>query len=353
MRTIQRTSLSTALILLLTVLTPLSAIAAWADLEIGDTHRFVATTAPLASDPAVRNALADRITDQVMSEIANGGFNVGPLQDDLQRAMRGLLHDAVLSFTESGAFRNAWRTAVRATHSTVERALTEGRGNAVTLDLAPVVRQVKSQLVADGVPFADRIPVQDTRIVVVEANGLGVWRDVTEGLRAAGIWPAVGTALLAAAAVPLAAAGRRGRALTGVGLAVAAGGALLVVVVAVTRGTVLQDLPDNGDRSAGAAFYDALTGSLRGTGWALLAAGLLLALAAWLTGRLRPAGRLRRGVRTGPVGGPTATSGTGPADGSGTGPFSGPSTGPDGPSGGPRDAWRTARPEAHHDARRA
>ncbi|MFJ2215077.1 hypothetical protein ACIQVO_31520 [Streptomyces sp. NPDC101062] len=281
-----RTSLSLALILLLTVLTPLSAVAAWAGLEIGDTRRFVATTAPLGSDHAVRIALADRITDQVMSEIKSGAFDVGPFQEDLQRAIRDLLHDAVLSFTESDEFRNAWRTAVRATHSTVEQALTSGRGNAVTLDLAPVVRQVKAQLVSDGVPFADRIPVRDTRVVVLEANGLGVWREVAEGLRAAGIWPAVGTALLAAAAVLTAVAGRRRRALTGVGLAVAAGGVLLVVVVAVTRGSVLQDLPDNGDRSAGAAFYDALTGSLRITGWSLLGAGLLLALAAWLTGRL-------------------------------------------------------------------
>ncbi|MFJ7996831.1 hypothetical protein ACIQ7D_06665 [Streptomyces sp. NPDC096310] len=291
-RTYHRTSLSLALILLLTVLTPLSAFAAWSDLEIGDTRRFVATTAPLGSEPAVRATLANRITDQVMAEIDSSGFDVGPFQEDARRAVRGLLHDAVLSFTGSEAYENAWRTAVRATHSTVEQALTSGRGNAVTLDLAPVVRQVKAQLVADGVPFADRIPVRDSRIVVLEASGLGVWRQVAEGLRAAGIWPAVGTALLAAATVLAAPAGRRRRALTGVGLAAAAGGALLVVIVAVARGTVLQGLPAGGDRSAGAAFYDALTGSLRITGWSLLGAGLLLALVTWLAGTL--AGRRER-----------------------------------------------------------
>ncbi|MFE3599597.1 hypothetical protein [Streptomyces sp. NPDC059142] len=293
MRTNHRTSLSLALILLLTVLTPLSAVAAWSDLEIGDTRRFVAATAPLGSDRAVRTALADRITDQVMSELDSSGFDVGPFQEDARRAVRGLLHDAVLSFTGSEAFENAWRTAVRALHSTVEQALAGGRGNAVTLDLAPVVRQVKAQLVADGVPFADRIPVRDSRIVVLEANGLGVWREVAEGLRAAGIWPAVAAVLLAAVAVLVAPAGRRRRAGTGVGLAVAAGGALLVVVVAVARGTVLQDLPAGGDRVACAAFYDALTGSLRITGWSLLGAGLLLALVTWVVGPLT--GRRERG----------------------------------------------------------
>ncbi|MEV7090581.1 hypothetical protein AB0O07_32690 [Streptomyces sp. NPDC093085] len=302
-----RSALSVALILLLTLLVPLSAVAAWTGLEIGTTRRFVAATAPLSADPAVRKALADRITEQVMTEIHDsGGLDAGPFQADLERAVRTLLHDALLSFTDSAAFKNAWRTAVRATHSTMEEALSKGRGNAVTLDLAPVVRQVKAQLISDGVPFADRIPVRDTRIVVLEADGLGVWRQVVQGLRAAGIWPAVGTALLAAGAVALAAAGRRSRAVSGAGLAVAAGGALLVVAVAVARATVLQDLPDDGDRQAAAAFYDALTGSLRVCGWALLAAGLLLALAGWpavwLTRRLRGRGG---GARGGEAGGGT------------------------------------------------
>jgi hypothetical protein len=54
----------------------------------------------------------------------------------------------------------------------------------------------------------------------------------------------------------------------------------------VARRTLLQALPDNGDRSAAGVVYDALTGSLRTTAWCLLAAGLVLAAAAWLTGRL-------------------------------------------------------------------
>ncbi|MFD8965995.1 hypothetical protein ACFV0C_13520 [Streptomyces sp. NPDC059568] len=286
-----RSYLSTALIVLLAVLTPLSAIAAWADLEIGDTGRFVSTMTPLASDPAVQGAVADRVTDQVMTQI-----DVGPLQS----GVRELLHEAVLSFSTSAAFKNAWTTAARAAHTTAQQVLASGRGDAVTIDLAPVTEQVKRQLMADRVPYADRIPVRHSEITVLKANGLGVWRDVARGLKAAGVRPAVATLVLAAAALLLAV--RRRRALIGTGLAFAAGAVVLAVVVAVARATSLGNLPDNGDRSAAAAIYDALTASLRTTAWWVLATGLALAALAWLMGRRRRAPPVPPGRTPVPVG---------------------------------------------------
>ncbi|WP_046506273.1 hypothetical protein [Streptomyces odonnellii] len=273
-----RSYLSTALIVLLTVLTPLSAIAAWADLEIGDTGRFVSTIAPLASDPAVQGAVADRVTDQVMTQI-----DVGPLQS----GARELLHEAVLSFATTEAFKNAWATAARAAHTTAQQVLASGGGDAVTIDLAPVTQQVKRQLMADRVPYADRIPVRHSEITVLKADGLGVWRDVARGLKAAGVRPAFATGVLAVAALLIAV--RRRRALIETGLAFAAGAVALAVAVAVARATSLGNLPDNGDRSAAAAIYDALTASLLTTAWWVLGAGLGLAAVAWLTGRHRHA----------------------------------------------------------------
>ncbi|MEU3185048.1 hypothetical protein ABZ707_12725 [Streptomyces sp. NPDC006923] len=271
-----RTYLSTALIVLLAVLTPLSAIAAWADLEIGDTDRFVSTMAPLASDPAVRNAVAERITDGVMPRI-----HVGQLQDEV----RALLLEAVRSFATTDAFKSAWMTASRAAHDAGEQVLTSGGGNTVTIDLAPVAERVKMQLVTDRVPFANRIPVRHDDITVLRANGLGVWRDVVQGLVEAGVRPAVGTVVLMVSAVLLAV--RRRRALIGVGLSLAVGAVVLAVAVAMARGTILGNLPNDSDRSAARAIYDVLTGSLRTTSWSVLAAGLALAAGAWFGRRPR------------------------------------------------------------------
>ncbi|MFI5758684.1 hypothetical protein [Streptomyces sp. NPDC051569] len=281
-----RTYLSMALIVLLAVLTPLSAIAAWTDLEIGNTDRFVSDLAPLASDPEVRDAVSERITDEVIAHV-----DVGPLQE----GVRGLLREAVRSFTTTDTFKAAWTMASRAAHGAVEQVLDTGDGRPVTIDLAHATQQVKKQLTDDGVPFAARIPVRHTDVVILEPNALGVWREVTQGLRTAGIWPAVGA--VAVTALALLVAVRRRRALIGVGVAYAAGAVLLIIAVVVGRTSVLNGLPDDGDRAAAGAVYDALTDSLRATGWSVLVAGVVLAMAAWLAGRPR-----RRGWSPHPAG---------------------------------------------------
>ncbi|MFJ4920362.1 hypothetical protein [Streptomyces sp. NPDC088725] len=280
-----RTSLSTALtnvlsavlIVLLTVLTPLSAVAAFMKLEIGDSDRFVATTAPLASDPHVRAAITERVTDEVMKQI-----DAGPLQDQV----RALLHDAVRSFTATPAFKTAWTAVSRATQNATEQALSSNHdnGRAVTINLATVTEQVKRQLVHEGVPLADRIPVQHTDITLLEPDGLGGWLDLVRDLQAAGIWPAVGTLVLALAAMLLPPRGHRRRAVVATGLAFAVGAVVLFVAISMGRGLTLDNLPSPSDRSAGRAVYDALTASLRTTAWSVLSAGIVLALAAVLTG---------------------------------------------------------------------
>jgi hypothetical protein len=263
---------------LLTVLTPLSAVAAWSSREIGDSDRFVTAMAPLASDRAVRSAVADRVTDEAMKQI-----DAAPLEDQT----RGLIHDAVMSFTTTDSFKAAWMTVSRAVQNATEQALSSDNDNAVIIDLATVTQQVKSQLTADGVPLADRIPVRHTEITVLKPAGLGSWLEVVRGLHAAGVWPAVGTILLAALAVFLPARRQRRRAVICVGLAFAVGAALLFVTVATGRALSLDNLPSGTDRSAAGAVYDTLTGSLRTGAWSVFAAGLVLAVAALPWGRLR------------------------------------------------------------------
>ena len=55
------------LIIVAAILAPGSVVAAWARDEVGDTDRYVATVAPLASDPAVQQAAINRITTEIFS----------------------------------------------------------------------------------------------------------------------------------------------------------------------------------------------------------------------------------------------------------------------------------------------
>ncbi|HEY9370497.1 hypothetical protein [Streptomyces sp.] len=41
----------------------------WTDSIVGDTDRYVATVAPLASDPDVQAAVTSRVTSEVLSHI--------------------------------------------------------------------------------------------------------------------------------------------------------------------------------------------------------------------------------------------------------------------------------------------
>jgi hypothetical protein len=55
------------LIVLGCVLAPLSVVAVWTRNQVTNTDRYVATVAPLASDPAIQQAIADQVTAQVLT----------------------------------------------------------------------------------------------------------------------------------------------------------------------------------------------------------------------------------------------------------------------------------------------
>ncbi|MFJ2877702.1 hypothetical protein ACIPJN_10260 [Streptomyces sp. NPDC086796] len=288
MRTYLSAGLSAVLVVLLAVLVPVGALSAWVDLEIDNTDRYVDAVAPLAADPDVRSTVTDLITDGAMKQI-----DAGPLQD----TVRDFLRQAVLSFTTTGAFQDAWKAANRTAHEAVTAALDGNTGEAVTIDLAPVTEQVKQNLEENGVPFADRIPVQHTDITLISADRADQLRQTFRLLRTGSIWPAVGTVVIAVLAVVVAWARGGGpghrrsgpaalsaTAVTGLGFAL--GALVLRAVLAFARDRVLSEVPDS-ETAGAAAVYDALTGSLRTTVWTVFAVGLAVAVCAVLL-RLRP-----------------------------------------------------------------
>ncbi|MET8222063.1 hypothetical protein [Streptomyces sp. NPDC005301] len=282
-----RSALSAVLLTLACLFAPAGALASWATYEIGDSGRYEATTAPLAADPAVRDAIAAATTDGIMREI-----EVAPR---LRRPVRSFVHAAVRSFTQTPAFHVAWDTANAAAHDAVMRALRDEDERTVTLDVAPVAAQVRRQLSDDHVPFANRIPVEHTEITVVRSADLAQLRKGYHVLEIAGFWLPVSTVVLTVAGVLVAVCRRR--AVLAAGLGTALGAALLGVAIAVGRRMTLSGLPADVSHAAVGAVYDTLTGTLRTVSWLLLGLGLALALGALLTERIA---RRRRGS-TGPV----------------------------------------------------
>ncbi|MER6911365.1 hypothetical protein ABT354_06805 [Streptomyces sp. NPDC000594] len=332
-----RAFFSALLIVLGCVLAPLGAVASWAAEEVGDTDRYVATVAPLASDPDVRAAAANRITDAVMDHIDVASLLEGVAPEDrprltqalgalggtLESAVRGFVHDKALDVVSSDRFRTFWTNANRVAHDAVDKALTGSgggavklTGNTVEIDLAPVIDQVKQRLVADGLTAAGRIPEVHTDFTVLRSDEIGKVKTWFRLLQLAGVWLPVLALVLVVAGVLLAV--RRRRALVAAALGVAFALLVLGGVLSAFRAVYLDRLPAGISQPAAASVYDALVRFLRDAVRMVIALGIVVALAAWLSGPGRHAVLVRRlwhtgigavrtaaghaGLRTGPVG---------------------------------------------------
>jgi hypothetical protein len=251
-----RTALSAVLIALACLLVPFGALAAWVVYGLADTGRYVTAMAPLAADPAVRDAV----------------------EGEVGEPLRPFVHD----FARTPAFRTAWDAGNRAVHDAVLDALHDDSRHEVRVDLAEVEQQL---------PYAQPpLDLPHTTVAVLPAAELDRLRKGYDVLEVAGFWLPVTAAVLAVAGIAVAACRRR--ALTATALGTALGGALLGLAVAVGRHLTLTDLPDPVHRPAAGAIYDALTVTLRQASWLLVAVGLTVALAAWLSRYVRVRGRV-------------------------------------------------------------
>ncbi|MFF1872063.1 hypothetical protein [Kitasatospora herbaricolor] len=337
-----RTSGSVVLIVISSLLALLAVIAVWTNSIIGDTNRYVATVAPLASNPDVQAALTNRVTSEVLAQIdvkavvdqlsqaaveqgapPELGKLIGGLSGPITSGLTQLVSTTVNKVVTSDQFATLWVDANRAVHSTLDKALTGKGGGAVSLennqvaiDIGPFVAKVKDQLVNSGFGPAAKIPEVHTSFVVYQSNDIGKFKTYFRLLEIMGTWLPIIAVLIAAAGVFTAVNRRRG--LIGAALGVAVAMLLLGVVLTVFRSFYLDHLPPGASQAAAGAIYDALIRFLRASIRAVGVTALVTAVGAFLIGPSRVAvairnacssaiGALREvstahGMRLGPVG---------------------------------------------------
>ncbi|MCC9307605.1 hypothetical protein LN042_10905 [Kitasatospora sp. RB6PN24] len=304
--------LSAVLVVLAALLAPVSVVATWAHSQITDTDRYVATVGPLALDPAVRGAVTDQVTAQIVAALPiDSLLSLVPGADQplirqllgaaggaLNNAVTSVVRDQVAAVVDSDAFAGLWVEINRTAHDSLNRALTgqgggavQIKGNTVTLDLAPVIDQVKNRLAARGLGVASQIPVIHTDYVLVESDAIPKVRSLLRLLQVVGNWVPVAAVLLAVGGV-LAAARRRRAAVT-VALAMAGATAALGIGLTVFRSIYLDQLPADVNQAAAGAVYDALAHYLYTSVRVVVVLGVLVALGAWVSG----SGRWARAVR--------------------------------------------------------
>jgi hypothetical protein len=197
---------------LATLLLPLALLSGWVAGVVTDTDRYVATVAPLATDPVVKRA-AIRALDREAMRVVDRTAGRSDLERYLEAAGYGdlvvsgsaaissaardqvaaVVHLAVRSGVESPAFARAWRAANRSAHEELVAVL-EGddrlvsRDGRVSIELGTVLDTITASLVDQGLVPAGVVPEVRTSFNLVRATDLRKARAAYAMLDAAGFW---------------------------------------------------------------------------------------------------------------------------------------------------------------------
>lgn len=316
---------SAVLITIACVLAPLSVASVWASTEISDTEQYVATVAPLADDPAVQSAIADEVTSVVLEnldleavttqalETLAAQENVPPrvaaalpgLAVPITNGIEGFTRTQVGNVLASAQFAAIWEQVNRLAHEQVVKLLegeqggaVSAQGDTITLNLGPVITQVKERLVAQGFTLAENIPAIDRSFVLVQSEAITQAQGFYRLLNTLGAWlPLIALALLAAGV--LLARDRR-RALLRGALGVTGAMVALGVALAIARTLYVDATPlDILTPEAAGSVFDTLVRFLRTALRATAVLGLVVALAAFLSGPSAASVRTRTALEHG------------------------------------------------------
>ena len=319
-----RTLVSALLIVAGCVLAPVSVLAVWTANQVSDTGRYVANMTPLIKDPAIQNALTNKITkeivtrigvtgrtDQAAAELSQKGFTqigglLKGLSGSLANGVEGSVHSGVHKVITSPRMVNAWVRVNQVAHQALVAALS-GRGSRngavgvsngqVTLDLAPLIAVAKEDLVARGLTIASKIPVVHATFPLFSSKNLAKAQTAYRLINDLKIVLPIVALLLLGLGV-LAARGHR-RALIGAGLGFAAAMLVLGAGLAIARAIYLNSVPAGVSPDAAAAAFDILVRFIKDALRTLLVVGLIVAVGAFFTGPSTAAARTRSAFSSG------------------------------------------------------
>lgn len=159
----------------------LSLVSVWARNQVLDTRIYVDTVAPLAADPDIQEAIADRVTALVSDRLqldTAGEEDTSSSQETLLRrlaipATLDFVHRTTLEFVRSERFQEFWREANTIAHRELLQVLTSDdstirvQQDQLVLDLSPVIVGVEERLRASGLDVSDRLSIDPATAVFV------------------------------------------------------------------------------------------------------------------------------------------------------------------------------------------
>ena len=295
------------LVFLSVVFVPLAGLSVWVRNLVLDTDRYVDTVAPLARNEAVTNLVADRLTTRLFKEVdveaeakdalpERAQFLAGPISTGVETFVR----EAATRVLASEQFATVWEDANRRAHALVVEALTGEDKNVklengkVVLNLSGVIDEVVKRLDERGVTVFDSLAKdqKNLQVTLFDAEQLQKARTAVHLLdRARLVLVALVFVFLG---VALILSGNRRRSLIrwGIGIVVAMG--ITAGLLALGRAIYLGHAQNH---DAAAAAFDIIVRNLRNGIRVIALLGIIVALAAFLSGPSRVAVRIRQGSR--------------------------------------------------------
>jgi hypothetical protein len=318
-----RAPVAVILIVLGCVLAPVAVLGVWANREVSNTDRWVATVEPLIHDPNIQNTLTDKITNEIVQQLnleglinqasaqlnAKGLTRISSLLTtfgpQIVSSVTGFIHSTVHSVITSQAFVTAWIQINTIAHQSLVKVLSGQGGGAIdlvngkiVLNIGPLVTAAKQALVAHGFKLANSIPNVNATVPLFEARYLGK-AQLGYRLLDRFSWVSPILVLLLLGAGVWVARGHR-RALIGAGLGLAASMLVLAIGLEIGRGIYLGSVPSSVlPSAAAAAAYDAFDHFVKVSLRVVLVVGLVVAIGAFFTGPSRAAVGTRSGIKSG------------------------------------------------------
>ena len=176
-----RRVVATLLVLCFAILLPLASTLAWAHRTVFNADRYVATVAPLGSDPVVTTAVARQLTDQVYAAIdpqpaiaaalpPQAAFLAGPISGQVKTFLGEALQKTVTSpefaslWIDANRFAQAQLVAVLRDESTTITT----QGDTVVLNLVPLLNKALQEVQ----PQVSAIVGKDVALPSISGNEL-------------------------------------------------------------------------------------------------------------------------------------------------------------------------------------
>ncbi len=306
------------LVVLASLLIPVSVISVWAIRTVTNTDQYVATLAPLARDPVIVDHLAAKATDKLFStHIVQDKVTAAlpkaakPIVTPIVNEVHNYVYGLALQVFESPKFGQLWDTLNRHTHDAVIDVLTGKqtpltqkleKGGAIVVNVTPALNTLIDKANAKGVTLFNPL-----KAILTQGNNLGVTVvSKSQVSKFTGLFNlivklkwVIPVVALVLAALGIGIAVQRRKTLLRMAIGVALVTLLLLAGLSLGRITFINHASGHLNGQVAAAVWDTMLRFLKtDLRWMLLVT-VLVALGAWLAGPARFAVWIRSTVAKG------------------------------------------------------